>query len=67
MVPFDLAIVLWPFFWLALVAVFFYGFSLVYHWVRFGTMYPLVWIALPVYVIGTVILIGAMLTGIAAV
>ncbi|MFQ5540998.1 MAG: hypothetical protein ACE5F4_02025 [Candidatus Paceibacteria bacterium] len=67
MPPFDLAFILWPFFFLALVAVAFYGFSLLYHWLRFGAMYPLVWIALPLYVVGTVILIGAMLTGIMAV
>lgn len=63
----DLTLILWPFFWLAIVAVFFYGFALVYHWLRFGTMYPLVWIALPVYAVGTVILIGAMLAGINAI
>jgi len=62
---FDVALILWPFFWLGIVAVFFYGFSLVYHWVRFGTLYPLVWIALPLYAVGTIIFIGAMLTGIA--
>ena len=64
---FDVALVLWPFFWLALIAVFFYGFSLLYHWIRFGAIYPLVWIALPIYVVGTIILIGAMLAGIASV
>jgi hypothetical protein len=64
---FDYAIVLWPFFWLGMVTVFLYGFSLLYHWIRFGYMYPLVWVAMPVYLVGTVVLIGAMLAGIAAV
>lgn len=67
MFPFGSALVLWPFFWLAIVAVFFYGFSLLYHWIKFGSIYPLVWIALPIYVVGTIILIGAMLAGIAGV
>jgi len=65
--PFDLTVILWPFFWLGIVAVFFYGFSLVYHWVRFGSMYPLVWVVLPLYAVGTVILIGAMLAGLSTV
>lgn len=64
---FNIAMVLWPFFWLGMAAVLFYGFSLLYHWIRFGSMYPLVWVALPVYAVGTVIFIGAMIAGIAAV
>ncbi len=64
---FDVALLLWPLFWLALVAVFLYGFSLLYHWIRFGYIYPLFWIALPIYVVGTLILIGAMLAGIGSV
>ncbi len=64
---FDPAILLWPFFYLALAVVALYAFSLLYHWVRFGYLYPLVWLAIPVYVIGTIVLIGAMLTGISAV
>lgn len=67
MFPFDSALLLWPFFWLGIVAVFFYGFSLLYHWIRYGSMYPLVWIAIPIYAVGTIILIGAMLAGIASV
>lgn len=63
---FEPTVLLWPFFWLGIVAVFFYGFSLFYHWLRFGNLYPLVWFALPVYVIGTLIFIGAMLAGIGA-
>lgn len=64
MLPFDPALILWPFFWLALVAVVGYGFALLFHWFRFGVMYPLVWIALPLYLVGTFIFIGAMLAGI---
>jgi hypothetical protein len=47
-----------------MVSVYFV-FAELYHWLRYGYMYPLVWLALPVYLIGTVVLIGAMLTGIA--
>lgn len=62
----DPDMLLWLFFYLGLVVVFLYGFSLLYHWVRFGYLYPLVWLAIPVYVIGTIVFIGAMLAGIAA-
>jgi len=64
---FDIALILWPFFWLGLVVTFFYAFSLIYHWLRFGNMYPLVWIAMPIYAVGTVIFIGAMLAGITSI
>ena len=62
---FDPDLLLWAFFYLGLAAVVIYGFSLIYHWVRFGYLYPLVWLAIPVYVIGTIVFIGAMLSGIA--
>ena len=64
---FDPAVLLYPFFWLGIIVVFFYGFSLLYHWIRFGYMYPLVWVALPIYVVGTIVLIGGMLAGLGAV
>lgn len=64
---FDVALLLWPFFWLGFIATVLYGFSLLYHWIRFGNMYPLVWIALPVYVLGSLLFIGAMLAAIASV
>lgn len=64
---FDPAVLLYPFFWLGIVAVFFYGFALLYHWIRFGYMYPLVWVALPVYAIGTLVFMGGMLAGLGAV
>lgn len=64
---FNPVVLLYPFFFLGLIMVVFYGFSLLYHWIRYGGMYPLVWLALPVYVVGTIIFIGAMLAGLAAV
>ena len=57
--------ILWLFFALALLVTIYYVFAELYHWLRWGYMYPLVWLALPVYLVGVVILIGAMLTGIA--
>lgn len=64
--PFAFSLILWPFFWLGLVATFLYGFALLYHWIRFGHMYPLVWVMLPIYLVGAVVFIGAMLAGISA-
>lgn len=58
--------ILWFFFVLVLLMTAYYVFAELYHWFRYGYMYPLVWIALPVYLIGTVALMGAMLAGIAA-
>ncbi len=58
------ALLLWPFFWLALIVTVGYTFAELYHWLRYGKMYPLVWIAMPIYLIGIVVLIGAMLAGI---
>lgn len=63
----DPGILLQPFFWLGVVVTLAYGFSLLYHWIRFGNMYPLVWIALPIYLTGTLILIGATLAAMSAV
>lgn len=59
--------VLWAVFWLAMVVAFGYAFALLYHWIRYGHIYPAVWIALPVYAIGSLLFIGAMLAGIAMV
>jgi hypothetical protein len=65
--PFELSVLLWPFFWLGIVVTAGYAFALLFHWFRFGFMYPLVWLALPVYAAGVFIFIGAMLTGIIAI
>jgi hypothetical protein len=56
--------ILWLFFGLVFLMTAYYVFAELYHWLRYGYMYPMVWIALPVYLIGIVVLIGAMLTGI---
>ena len=62
--PMDPALVLWPFFWLALLITAWYVFAELYHWLRYGLIYPLVWIALPIYLVGTIALVGAMLAAI---
>ena len=62
----DASTVLWFFFVLGLVATGYFVFAELYHWIRYGYMYPLVWVALPVYVVGILVLLGGMLAGIAA-
>lgn len=64
--PPDAISVFWFFFAVALIVTAGFVFSLVYHWLRFGLMYPLVWIAMPIYLVGVVVLIGGMLAGIGA-
>ncbi|MES2135348.1 MAG: hypothetical protein V4449_03860 [Patescibacteria group bacterium] len=65
-IPADATVIFWFFFAIALVATFGFAFGLIYHWLRYGSMYPLVWIAMPLYVVGAIILIGGMLAGIGA-
>jgi hypothetical protein len=55
---------LWIFFWFGFIITLGFAFGLIYHWFRYGFMYPLAWVAIPVYSIGVLVLIGAMLTGI---
>jgi hypothetical protein len=64
---FDPSIVLWLFFVVALIITVYYVFAELYHWLRYNAMYPLVWIAIPVYLVGTGALIVGMLLGIAIV
>jgi len=66
-IPNDPSIILWLFFWFAIAVTVAYAFALLYHWIRYAHMYPLVWVMLPIYLIGVVILIGAMVSSIAAV
>ena len=61
------SVVLWIFFFIVFVITAYYVFAELYHWIRYGYMYPLVWIALPIYIVGVLVLLGAMLSGIAAV
>lgn len=58
------AALLWPFFWLIMIVSLWYVFAQLYHWLRFGWMYPLVWVALPLYLAGVFVLVGAMLSAI---
>lgn len=66
-IPGDPSIILWIFFYAALLLTLGIGFGLLYHWFRYGYMYPFVYIMMPIWAVGTLILIGAMLAGIAAV
>jgi|GEM_PF-1102798 len=58
--------ILWVFFWFAFIVTAGFAFGLIYHWLRYGFMYPLALLALPVYSIGALVLVGAMLSGIAS-
>ena len=62
----DPAVIFWFFFAIAFLVTAGYVFAQLYHWIRFGFMYPLVWLAMPVYLVGILIFIGGMLTGIAS-
>ena len=42
-----------------------YAAGLIYHWVRFGWLYPWVWIALPLYGVGVFIFMSIMVGTIA--
>ncbi len=66
-VAFDPSGIMAIFFWLAFLISGIFVATQLFHWFRYGSMYPLVWVAMPVYVIGTLILIGGMLAGLAAV
>lgn len=67
-IPVDAGpLVLWIFFWFAFVVTAGFAFALLYHWLRYGYMYPLAIIAAPVYSIGVLVLLGAMLGGIGGV
>ncbi|MBX9765389.1 hypothetical protein K2X83_01990 [Patescibacteria group bacterium] len=56
--------ILWIFFWFAFIVTAGFAFALFYHWIRWGFMYPLAFIATPVYGVGVLVLLGAMLAGI---
>ncbi|MDO8523953.1 MAG: hypothetical protein Q7R74_01855 [bacterium] len=59
--------ILWFFFLIVFLVTAYYVFAELYHWIRYGYMYPIVWLALPIYLVGVVLLLGAMVAGIAAV
>lgn len=44
----------------------YYAFALLYHWIRYGFLYPMVFIALPVWAIGSGFLIMLTLAAYAA-
>jgi len=58
------ASILWLFFAFGFIITAGFAFGLLYHWIRYGFMYPLALIAIPVYSVGVLVLIGAMLAGI---
>lgn len=60
MIIFDLVFVL------VFLVVAYFAFALIYHWLRYGFMYPLVWIAMPIYAVGTVFLLLICLAALAS-
>jgi hypothetical protein len=60
-------VILWVFFWFAFIITAGFAFGLLYHWIRYGFMYPLALIATPVYSVGVLVLLGAMLAGIGSI
>lgn len=58
--------ILWLFFGLVFIMTAYYVFAQLYHWIRYNYMYPMVWVAAPIYLIGVVVLLGMMITGIGA-
>lgn len=48
------------------LVVAYYVFALLYHWVRYGHLFPVVWLMLPVYAIGTAALLLVSLTALSA-
>ncbi|TAJ15912.1 hypothetical protein EPO56_00440 [Patescibacteria group bacterium] len=65
--PPDAVAIFWFFFYVSLVVTAGFVFSQLYHWLRFGFMYPLVFIMMPIYLVGVVVLIGGMLVGISSI
>lgn len=58
---------LWVFMGIGAVITAYFIFAQLYHWIRYAGLYPLVWVALPVYLIGVFALFSVMLGAIAAV
>ncbi len=61
------ASILWFFFAFGFIITLGFAFGLLYHWFRYGFMYPLAFAAIPVYSIGVLVLIGAMIAGIGSI
>lgn len=61
------AALLWVFFWFGFIVTAGFAFGLIYHWLRYGFMYPLSLIALPVYAVGALVFVGGMLAGIGSI
>jgi hypothetical protein len=43
-------------FFIVLLYVAYHVFALIFHWFKYGASLPLVWVALPIYLIGTGVL-----------
>jgi hypothetical protein len=63
--PVDPTIILWFFFVVGMAVTAYFMFAHLYHWLRYAGLYPLVWVALPIYLIGIFVLVTTMLGAIA--
>ena len=61
----DLSFFLWIFFGLVIVMTIYFVFAHLYHWIRYAGLYPLVWVAIPIYLGGIFVFISIMLGAIA--
>ena len=64
---FSFVPILWFFFALVFLVSLYFVFAHLYHWIRYAALYPLVWIALPLYLAGVLVLMAIMLGAIAIV
>jgi len=59
-------IVFWLIFGIAFLITAYYVFALLYHWIRYGFMYPWVWVMMPIYLVGTGFLLLISLAALSA-
>ncbi len=60
-------IVFWILFVVVFLATAYYAFALLYHWLRYGFLYPMVFVAIPVWGIGTFLLLSLTIAALIAI
>ncbi len=61
------SMLLWFFFAIVMLVTIYFVFAHLYHWLRYSSLYPLVWVALPLYLGGVFVCMTTMLGAIALV
>ena len=59
-------IVFWLIFLVGFLIVAYHVFALLYHWLKYANLYPAVWLAIPIYAVGTGFLFLTTLTALVA-